>query len=59
MKKVKEDLTITINKAFERMDEKNTSLDLAKHLFEEVIAKAVDPITLALHEIKDEIRSSF
>ena len=41
------------------MDEKNTSLDLAKQLFEEVIAKEVDPITLALHEIKDEIRSSF
>ena len=59
VKNAKEDLIISINKASERMDEKNTSLDLAKQLFEEVIAKEVDPITLALHEIKDEIRSSF
>ena len=59
VKNAKEDLIISINKASERIDEKNTSLDLAKQLFEEVIAKEVDPITLALHEIKDEIRSSF
>ena len=59
VKNAKEDLIISINKASERMDEKNTSLDLAKQVFEEVIAKEVDPITLALHEIKDEIRSSF
>ena len=59
VKNAKEDLIVSINKAAEQMNEKSTSLDLAKQLFEEIMNKDVDPITLALHEAKDEIRKSF
>jgi hypothetical protein len=59
LKNAKEDLIISINSAAEKMNEESTSLDLAKQLFQEIIDKEVDPITLALHEIKDEIRLSF
>ena len=59
VKNAKEDLIISINKASQKMDENSSSTDLAKQLFEEVITKEVDPITLALHEVKDEIRQSF
>jgi len=59
VKNAKEDLIISINKASQEMDDNSSSTDLAKQLFEEVIAKDVDPITLALHQVKDEIRQSF
>ena len=59
VKNAKEDLIISINSAAEKMNKESTSLDLAKQLFQEIIDKEVDPITLALHEIKDEIRHSF
>ncbi len=59
VKNAKEDLIISINSAAEKMKTDSTSLDFAKQLFQEIIDKEVDPITLALHEIKDEIRQSF
>lgn len=59
VKNAKEDLIVSINAASEKMKDESTSLDLAKQIFEEMIGKEVDPITLALHEVKDEIRSSF
>jgi hypothetical protein len=59
VKNAKEDLIISINSAAEKMKTDSTSLDFAKQLFQEIIDKKVDPITLALHEIKDEIRQSF
>jgi len=59
VKNAKEDLIISINQSAEKMKEESTSLDLAKQLFDDIIEKEVDPITLALHELKDEIRQSF
>jgi len=59
VKNAKEDLIISINSSAEKMKADSSSLDLAKQLFQEIIDKEVDPITLALHEIKDEIRHSF
>lgn len=59
VKNAKEDLIISINKAAEKMGADSSSLDLAKQLFDDIIEKEVDPITLALHELKDEIRQSF
>lgn len=59
VKNAKEDLIISINQASEKMGEESTSLDLAKQLFDDLMEKEVDPITLALHETKDEIRKSF
>ena len=59
VKNAKEDLIVTINKSAEKLKEDSSSMDLAKVIFEEVMSKDVDPITLALHEVKDEIRQSF
>lgn len=59
VKNAKEDIIISINSASEKMNEESTSLDLAKQLFDDIMQKEVDPITLALHEVKDEIRKSF
>lgn len=59
VKNAKEDLIISINQAAEKMKTESSSLDLAKQLFDDIIEKEVDPITLALHEVKDEIRQSF
>lgn len=59
VKNAKEDLIVSINKAAENIGNEGASMDLAKAIFEEVMGKDVDPITLALHEVKDEIRQSF
>ena len=59
VKNAKEDLIVTINKASENVKKDSTSMDLAKAIFQEAMQKEVDPITLALHEVKDEIRLSF
>ena len=59
VKNAKEDLIVTINKSSEKLNNESSSMELAKLIFEEVMSKDVDPITLALHEVKDEIRQSF
>ena len=59
VKNAKEDLIVTINKSSEKLNNESSSMELAKLIFEEVMSKDVDPITLALHEEKDEIRQSF
>jgi hypothetical protein len=59
VKNAKEDLIVSINSAASKMTDASTSLDLAKQLFDELMEKEVDPITLALHEVKNEIRQSF
>jgi len=59
VKNAKEDLIVTINTAAEKTEKNSTSMALAKQIFEVMISKEVDPITLALHEVKDEIRGSF
>ena len=53
VKNAKKDLIVTINKSEEKVNSNSPSTDLAKLIFEEVMSKDVDPITLALHEVKD------
>jgi predicted AlkP superfamily phosphohydrolase/phosphomutase len=59
VKNAKEDLIVTINTASENIPKESSSKELAKAIFQEVMQKEIDPIALALHEIKDEIRQSF
>lgn len=59
VKNAKEDLIVTINKASEIIAKDSSSMELAKAIFQEAMQKEVDPITLAIHEVKDEIRRSF
>lgn len=55
----KEDLINTINKAAESLDEKATSVDLAKLVFEKTMQKEKDPVQEALRFVKSEIRQTF
>lgn len=59
VKNAKEDLIVSINNAAEKMTPESSNLDLAKQLFDDLMERDVDPITLALHEVKEEIRQSF
>lgn len=59
VKNAKEDLIITINTSADKLEDGASSMELAKQVFEEMMNKEVDPITHALHQVKDEIRQSF
>ncbi|MEO1050838.1 MAG: hypothetical protein AAFX87_09430 [Bacteroidota bacterium] len=55
----KEDLIVTINNAAAGLSAEATSIDLARQIFEGMMQKEVDPVALALLEVKNEIRQSF
>lgn len=55
----KEELVNTINQSAESLDPKATGIDLSKKVFEMWIAHEVDPIQLANHHLKNEIREVF
>ena len=59
IKNAKEDLTILVNEAASHMTEGATSIDLAKKIFELTLDKKVDPIGLAMTELKQEIQQTF
>lgn len=59
VKNAKEDLVIMINDASSQVAAEATSIDLAKRIFEITLEKGVDPIGLALTELKKEIQQTF
>jgi hypothetical protein len=59
VKTAKEELIMTINDASSSLDDKATSIDLAKKIFEKMMGKEVDPIQHALLQLKSEIRQTF
>jgi hypothetical protein len=59
VKSAKEDLVIVINDAASQVAAESTSIDLAKRIFEITLEKRVDPIGLALNELKKEIQQTF
>ncbi len=59
VKNAKEDVITVINKAAEKVTEESKSIDLAKAIFELMMQKQSDPITVALGKLKEEIRVMF
>lgn len=59
IRNAKEDLVMTVNNAASKMSEKSTSIDLAKQIVEDGLAKEIDLINHALTATKDEIRQTF
>lgn len=59
IKNAREDLTILINEASTSVDDKATSIDLAKKIFEMALDKKVDMINHAMTELKQEIQQTF
>jgi len=59
IKSAKEDLVIEINEAAQTTHPEAPSIELAKRIFEVVLAKKVDPISHALSELKKEIQRVF
>ncbi len=59
IKNAKEDLIMMINDAASEMTLESTSLDLSKKIFEKSISKNIDPLALALSEMKKEIQRTF
>jgi hypothetical protein len=59
VKNAKEDLVLVINEAASQVPAESTSIDLAKRIFERTLEKGVDPIGLALTELKKEIQQTF
>jgi hypothetical protein len=59
IRNAREDLTVLINDATSQLPPEATGLDLAKRIFELSLQKGVDPIALALAELKKEIQQVF
>ncbi len=59
VKNAKEDVITVINKAAEKVTDESKSIDLAKEIFELMMQKQRDPITVALGKLKEEIRVMF
>ena len=54
-----EDIIALINTSAEKLDPNAKSVELAKLIFQQMEAKEIDPVALALTEVKSEIRSIF
>jgi hypothetical protein len=59
VKNAKEDLIIEINEAAQNVHNDAPSIELAKRIFEVALSKKVDPMALALSELKKEIQRVF
>lgn len=59
IKNAKEDLILEINEASQSVHPEASSIDLAKKIFEVALNKKVDPVGLALSELKKEIQRTF
>ncbi|MEI9918625.1 MAG: hypothetical protein WDO14_07460 [Bacteroidota bacterium] len=59
VKNAKEDLIIEINEAAQSVHNDAPSIELAKRIFEVALSKKVDPMSLALSELKKEIQRVF
>jgi hypothetical protein len=59
VKNAKEDLIIAINEAAQQVHNDSPSIELAKKIFEVALSKNVDPMALALSELKKEIQRVF
>lgn len=59
VKNAKEDLIIEINEAAQSVPNDAPSIELAKRIFEVALSKKVDPMALALSELKKEIQRVF
>jgi len=59
VKNAKEDLIIEINEAAQMVSNEAPSIELAKRIFEVALSKKVDPMALALSELKKEIQRVF
>lgn len=59
IKNAKEDLVIEINEAAQMVPSDAPSIELAKRIFEVALSKKVDPMALALSELKKEIQRVF
>lgn len=59
IKNAKEDLIIEINEAAQGVHNDAPSIELAKRIFEVALSKKVDPMALALSELKKEIQRVF
>jgi hypothetical protein len=59
IRNAKEDLIITINESASQLQTESTGIDLSKKIFEMVMNKNVDLISLALTELRNEIQQTF
>jgi hypothetical protein len=59
IKNTVEDVIALINTNAEKLDAEAKSVELARAIFEELEKREVDPVTLALSEVKSEIRQIF
>jgi hypothetical protein len=59
VRNAKEDLIMTINDAITDVSAEGTTIDLSKRIMERVMNKSVDPIALAMSELKKEIQQAF
>jgi hypothetical protein len=59
IKNAKEDLILEINEASQSVHPEASSIELAKKIFEVALNKKVDPVGLALSELKKEIQRTF
>jgi hypothetical protein len=59
VKNAKEDLILAINEASQMVPADTPSIELAKKIFEVALNKKVDPMALAISELKKEIQRTF
>lgn len=59
VRNAKEDLIITINEATMELGADAVAIDLSKKILEKTMSKSVDPIALAMSELKKEIQQTF
>ena len=59
IKNTVEDIIALINTSAEKLDPNAKSVELAKLIFQQMELKEVDPVAIALTEVKSEIRSIF
>jgi len=59
IKNTVEDIIAIINTSAEKLDPDAKSVELAKLIFQQMEAKEVDPVAIALTEVKSEIRTIF
>jgi len=58
-KKAMEEIVAVINTAAGSLEGEGSSLDLSKKIFEQMMEKNSDPVSIALTQMKDEIRQIF
>ena len=59
VKNAKEEIIAIINQSGEGLEENSKSIDLARRIFERMTERDQDPVSVALAEVKNEIRQVF